>query len=340
MINNAMQKQSSQTSNLDKAAILLLSMGEEAAAKIFAKMSREDVQKISSHMAKLPGVTNEGAHAVIQDFFRRFSSHSGISGAPRSYLQRSLDMAIGPRLTKTMINDLYGDELLDDFQKLEWVSPEVLAKSFESQHMHMKATLLSFLPPDTASAVMSHFPEHTHDELLHRVANMKDVSANVIEELKIAVQECIDYVSSQNNANVHGIKQAAEILNRYSGDRAGLLENLKVADEELALSVTENMYDFSTLSRQDDDTLSTIVQEIEQEQLAVALKGADEAIKAAILGAVTKRMGDALIEQMELMGPVPASQIETARKEIMVMIRTMNDEETIKYKIFEEKVVE
>jgi flagellar motor switch protein FliG len=329
-----------ETSNMDKAAILLLSMGEEAAAHVVRRMSRDEVIKLSNHMSKLSGVPTDNARNVIQDFFNKFSEHSGIGKASRSFLEKTLDLALGKRLAQDLVDGIYGDELREDFQKLQWVPPETLAKSFSIQHSQMQAVLLAFLPPESASEVLAHFPKENHDDLIHRVAKMTDVGDNVIEELKITVKECMEFISSQSSAKVDGVKQAADIINRYQGDKASLIEMLKIQSEDLAKSVLENMYDFESLIRQSDETLQALVEAFDNESLAVSLKGSDPAIKKALLGALPKRMSESIVEQIDMMGGVTVTRVDQAKKDLMTLARELNEDGTIQYQIFEEKVVE
>lgn len=335
-----MGTQATKPTDLDKAAILLLSMGEEAAAKVMGLLGREAVTTLSNHMAKLSGVSTQQAREVIQGFFEHFREHSGISAASRQYLERTLDMALGKRLARGMIDNIYGDALRDEIQKLQWISPETLARFFSNEHPQMQAVLLAFLPPDTASAVLAALPENTHDELLYRVANLQEVSDQVLSELKVTIGRCLQFVSEQTTAKVDGIRQAADILNRYQGDRASLMEMLKLHDEQIAHSVTENMYDFMTLARQSDDVLQALVQELPSETLTLSLKGAAPEVRDALLKALPKRMAQGILDEIQALGLVPVSQVEAARREVMQLVRDLHEQNIINYQIFEERVVD
>lgn len=335
-----MAAQATKPSDLDKAAILLLSMGEEAAAKVMSLLGRDAVTTLSNHMAKLSGVSTQQAREVIQGFFEHFREHSGISAASRQYLERTLDMALGKRLARGMIDNIYGDALREEIQKLQWISPETLARFFSSEHPQMQAVLLAFLPPDTAAAVLAALPPNTHDELLYRVANLQEVSDQVLSELKVTISRCLQFVSEQTTAKVDGIRQAADILNRYQGDRASLMEMLKLYDEQIAHSVTENMYDFMTLGRQSDDVLQALVQELPSETLTLALKGAAPEVRDALLKALPKRMAQGILDEIQALGLVPISQVEAARREVMQLVRNLHEQGIINYQLFEERVVD
>lgn len=335
-----MDAQQTELNGLDKAAILLLSMGEDAAAKIMSRLGRDEVAALSSRMAHLNGVSTGDAQAAIQMFFDSFRQQSGISAASRDYLERTLDKALGRRLAKSMIDGIYGDSLRDELQKLQWVPEETLARFFSTEHPQMQAVLLAFLPPDIAAGVLSHMPEQAHDDLLYRVATMQDVSEPVLAELRQVIARCMEFVSHSTTAKVDGVKQAADILNHFDGDRAGLMDLLKIYDEDLASRVSENMYDFMTLSRQSDDVLQAIVQEVPEELLALALKGAAPEVRDAIMKVLPRRMAQSLTDRIQALGLVPVSRVEESRQELMRRVRELNEAEVIRYQIFQEKVVD
>lgn len=335
-----MDTQVVETNSLDKAAILLLSMGEDAAAKVLSRLGRDEVTTLSNRMAKLAGVSTDAARDVIQGFFDHFRDQSGISAASRDYLERTLDMALGKRLAKGMIDDIYGDALKDELQKLQWVPAETLARFFATEHPQMQAVLLAFLPPETASGVLAELPDNCHDDLLYRVANMHEVSDQVLSELRDALGRCLQFVSERSTARVDGVKQAADILNRFRGDRASLMDMLKLHNEELARSVSENMYDFMTLGRQSTDVLQVLVQEIPEDILSLSLKGAAPEVRDALMGALPRRMAQSILDRTQALGLVPVSQVEDARREVMRLVRELHEQEVINYQIFEETVVD
>jgi flagellar motor switch protein FliG len=323
----------------DKAAVLLLSMGEAAAAKVFQRLSREEVEALSQRMANLSRVSTLEARGVLEQFFGDYREHSGISAASRQYLERTLDLALGGRLARSMVDSLYGDELRSELQRLQWIPPEALARCFRAEHPQLQAVLLAFLPPDTASAVLAARPAASHDDLLLRVANLKEVSEPVLLELRACLERCLQQAVEQASASVDGARQAADIINRFQGDRAYLIEMHKLHDQDAAVAVEENMYDFVTLGRQSEDVLQQIVQEIQPETLALALKGAEPAVRRTLLAAVPKRMAQAIETSVSGLGLVPLRKVEQARTEIMQRIRQLHEQGELEYQLFEERVV-
>lgn len=325
--------------DVEKAAILLLSMGEQAAAKVLQRLDRDEVQKLMHCMAHLPSVSSQRAKVILQQFFDRYREQSGISGASRDYLERTLDLALGRKLSRNLLDNIYGDAVSQDLQLLQWVPAEVLAKFFRNEHPQMQAVLLAFLPPDTASAVLDALPEQQHDELLFRVANLKEVGEHVVHELRATLDRCITYVAEQSGSRVNGVRHAADILNRYVGDRSQMIEMLRLHDNGIATEVELNMFDFTTLKRQPQEVLQRVTQDISMDLLATALKGADSGLRSAILDAMPKRMAQVLENQIQTLGAVSVRRVEQARTEIMQQVRDLAEQGELNFQLFEEPVV-
>ena len=325
--------------NLEKAAILLLSMGTESAAKVMQKLSRDEVQRLISKMASLSGVSSMEAKWTLQQFFNHYREQSGIGSASREYLEQTLDLALGQRLSRSLLDSLYGDVMSQDIQRLQWVPADVLARFFRNEHPQMQAVLLAFLPPQTASAVLDALPGSVHDDLLVRVASLTSVSEHVLGELRLTLDRCLTYVADQSGAKVNGVRQVADILNRYQGDKEQMLSLLREHDGDLALEIEKNMFDFMALRRQSDDTLQRLVQELPSELLALALKNTETSFRKVVLGAMPKRMAQALDDQIQNQGSVSLRKVEQAREEVMQLVRELVEQGEIEFQLFEEPTV-
>ena len=325
--------------NLEKAAILLLSMGTESAAKVMQKLSRDEVQRLISKMAALSGVSAIEAKWTLQQFFNQYREQSGIGSASREYLEQTLDLALGQRLSRSLLDSLYGDVMSQDIQRLQWVPADVLARFFRNEHPQMQAVLLAFLPPQTASAVLDALPGSVHDDLLVRVASLTSVSEHVLGELRLTLDRCLTYVADQSGAKVNGVRQVADILNRYQGDKEQMLSLLREHDGDMALEIEKNMFDFMALRRQSDDTLQRLVQELPSELLALALKNTETSFRKVVLGAMPKRMAQALDDQIQNQGSVSLRKVEQAREEVMQLVRELVEQGEIEFQLFEEPTV-
>ncbi|WP_325893156.1 flagellar motor switch protein FliG [Grimontia sp. NTOU-MAR1] len=339
-MNTAQSKPNQTLNHIEQTALVLLGMGEDAAAKVLQHFSREETQRVTRSMAQLSGIQSDSARGVIQHFFEDFRLHSGIRGASKEYLSNTLRKALGNDLAKGLLNNLYGDEIRNNMQRLQWVESDVLARFIACEHPQMQAIFLAYLPAESSSAVLKHLPSDYHDELLYRIARLQDIDHQVMNDLNDLIERCIAQVSVVQSAPLSGVKQVADIINRFEGDRATLMEMLRLHDENVATEIEENMFDFMVLSRQREDTLDKLVQQIPTELWSVALKGAEIMLQQSIKRSMPQRMAKALEDDMELRGAVPLSRVESARAEIMQMVRALSEAGDIELVLYEEATVE
>ncbi|EGQ7822509.1 flagellar motor switch protein FliG [Vibrio parahaemolyticus] len=338
---NTAQLTSKQTlSYVEQTALVLLGMGEDAAAKVLQHFTRDETQRVTRAMAKLNGIKSDSARGVIQNFFEDFREHSGIRGASKEYLSNTLRKALGNDLAKGLLNNLYGDEIRNNMQRLQWVEAEMLARFIVNEHPQMQAIFLAYLPADSSSAVLKHLPQDYHDEIIFRIAQLQDIDHQVATDLHELVERCIEKVSASQSVPLSGVKQAADIINRFEGDRGSLMEMLKLHDEEVVNAIEENMFDFMVLGRQREETMDMLVQQIPLELWATALKGSDITLQQAIKRSMPQRMVKALEDDMEARGAVALSRVQKARQDIMQMVRELDESGEVQLLLYEEPTVE
>ena len=325
---------------VEQTALVLLGMGEDAAAKVLRHFSRDETQRVTRAMAKLSGIKSEKAKNVIQKFFEDFRQHSGIRGASKDYLSNTLRKALGNDLAKGLLNDLYGDEIRNNMQRLQWVDSEILARFIANEHPQMQAIFLAYLPPESSSAVLKSLPQDYHDELLFRIARIQDIDHQVAGDLNELIERCIEQISMTQSAPLSGVKQVADIINRFDGDRASLMEMLRLHDEDVVNEIEQNMFDFMVLGRQSEDTMDRLVQQIPMELWAAALKGAEITLQQAIKRSMPHRMIKTLEDERQVRGAIPRSRVESARQEIMQTVRELNEMNEIDLQLYQEPTVE
>ncbi len=326
-------------SRLEQAAILLLSVGEEAAAKVMQKMNRDEVILLSDTMARLHGVKVDHARHAMNNFFDDYREQSGINGASRSYLRGILEKALGGEIAGSVINGIYGDEIRHRMARLQWVDIPQLAALIEQEHLQLQAVFLAFLPPDVAAGVLSALSQERQDEIVWRIARLDDVNRDVINELDRLIERGVS-VLSEHGSKVVGIKHAANIVNRISSNQQQLLNQLRERDADVVDELEEEMYEFFILSRQTPATLQRLMEEISIEEWAVALKGTEPVLRQAIFNVMPKRQVTLLQSTTTRLGPVPVSRIEHVRKEIMATVRQLAEEGEIQVQLFTEQTME
>lgn len=327
------------TTPLEQAAILMLSLGDSQSAGVLRHFSREEVVAISQAMARLSNVKQPMVLEAISRFFSDYKQQSSIRGASRSYLEGMLGKALGSDITRTLLDSIYGEEIRARMVRMEWIDPKQFAALIAKEHAQMQAVFLAFLPPALASEVLEHMPGWRQDELLFRIANLSEINGDVIHELDQLIERSLSVLSSQGS-QVRGVKQAADIMNRFKGDRAQMFELLRGHDAQLVERIESEMYDFFILSRQAPDTLQALLEVIPLADWVVALKGAEPELVRAIQGALPRRQMQQMDSLTRRQGPVPLSRIEQVRKDIMAVVREMAADGTLQIQLFQEQTVE
>lgn len=327
------------TSSLEQAAILMLSMGDAASAGVLRHFSREEIVSISQAMARLSNVKQPMVSNVIGRFFEDYKEQSSIKGASRSFLAGMLGKALGSEITRSLLDSIYGEEIRAKMAKMEWIDPKQFAALIAKEHAQMQAVFLAFLPPAMASEVLECMPASRQDELLYRIANLNEVNGDVIAELEQLIERSLSVLSTQGS-QVRGVKQAADIMNRFKGDRNQMFELLRAHNEELVGRIEDEMYDFFILSRQNQEVLQALLEAIPLEEWVVALKGAEPELVRAIQAALPKRQAQQMESISRRQGPVPLSRVEQVRKDIMGVVREMAADGDLQVQLFREQTIE
>jgi flagellar motor switch protein FliG len=301
---------------VEQAAIVLLSIGEEPAAAVLRCLEREELIELTQVMSRMSGIKVDAVKNSIQKFFDDYRQQSGLHGASRNYLKRSLDLALGSEIANSVLNTIYGDAIRPMMARLQYASPKWLADYIAAEHVQMQAVFLAFLPPALAGQIIDALPAEGRELVLLNLARLEEIDRELLAELEELVQRCLSALDTQSAA-VEGVRQAAEILNRLPNNRAEMVELLRAHDPEVVSQIEMSMYDFFILSKQTEQTITRLLDEIPLEQWAVALKGAEPLLRDAILGAMPKRQAQSFEDLMRRSGPVPMSRIEQTRREIM-----------------------
>jgi flagellar motor switch protein FliG len=326
-------------SPVEQAAIVLLSIGEEPAAAVLRCLEREELIELTQVMSRMSGIKVDAVKNSIQKFFDDYRQQSGLHGASRSYLKRSLDLALGSEIANSVLNTIYGDAIRPMMARLQYASPKWLADYIAAEHVQMQAVFLAFLPPALAGQIIDALPEGGRELVLLNLARLEEIDRDLLSELEELVQRCLSALDTQS-ATVEGVRQAADILNRLPNNRATMVELLRAHDPDVVSKIEMSMYDFFILSKQTEQTITRLLDEIPLEQWAIALKGAEPALRETLLGAMPKRQAQSFEDLMKRSGPVPMSRIVQTRQEIMAQVKELADNGEIEVQLFAEATAE
>lgn len=308
-----------------KAAVLLMSLPQEQAAQLLSKLEPKQVEAVSIEIAKLGSVSGEEQEQVIHDFTN--ANPTGMTGGSGglTVAKTLLEQALGKNANTTLDNIRQSIEALP-FGFLQKVDSQNLLTFIIDEHPQTIALILSHMPPSQAALVVSGLPAERQLSVVRRIATMGQTSPEIIHEVEKGLEHRMASVMSQQFENAGGVEAVAEILNVT--DRAterSLLENLAQEDPELVEEIRRLMFVFEDIAKFSDRDIQSVLKNVESSQWAMALKGASEDLKQKILNNMSKRAATLLMEEMEYLGPVRASNVEQVQQQIVDIIRRLED---------------
>ena len=325
-----MPEAASQLDGAQKAAILLMSIGEGPAAEIMKYLGPRQVQKIGVAMTSLDVVSPTNVNTAITDFIESVRSHTGLGIGNEEYIRSVLTNALGEEKASSMIDRILLGGHTKGLESLKWMDPRAIVELVRYEHPQIIAIVLSYLDSDQSAEVLSLLPENTRADLLMRVATMDGIQPAAMKELNEMLELQLRGGVGGQQSSLGGIKCAAEILNYVDRSvEAKINEQITEADADLATKIQDLMFTFENIADIDDRGIQALLREVSTDNLVLAMKGCDDTIKEKIFKNMSSRAAEMLREDLESKGPVKLSEVEGAQKEILGIARRMADEGTI-----------
>lgn len=314
-------------SGVDKAAIFLMTLGESAAAEIIKLLGPREVQKIGAAMAALQNVSRDMVRTSVDDFLVGIQRQTSLGIGNDEYVRRVLSDALGEEKAKSMLDRILMGGSARGLESLKWMDARSVVEVIRFEHPQVIALVLSSLDADHAAQVLQLMPDNMRGDLMMRVATMDGVQPAAMRELNEMLEAQLRGGTQGKNSGLGGLKSAADILNFVDRSvETRITEVMSEHDPELAGKIQDLMFTFENLAEIDDRGVQTLLREVSGETLVLALKGADDAVKAKIFKNMSQRAGDMLREDLETRGPVKLSDVEAAQKEIITTARRLADE--------------
>jgi flagellar motor switch protein FliG len=312
---------------IEKSAILLMSLGEEAAASVFKHLGPREVQKLGAAMAAIKNVTRESIDGVVGDLHKAASERSSVGVDANEYVRTVLVKALGDDKASGLIDRILQANDNSGIEGLKWMDSASVAELIKNEHPQILATILVHLDRDQASEVLAQFPEGVRNDVILRIATLDGIQPAALKELNDVLSKLLSGGNSVKKASMGGAKAAAEIMNFLSGSIEGeVIENIREHDGDLAQKILDEMFVFDNLLGVDDRGIQLILREVQSESLIVALKGASEELREKIFKNMSSRAAEMLREDLESKGPVRLSEVESEQKEILKLVRRLADE--------------
>ena len=315
---------------VQRAAVLLLSLGEADAAEVLKHMSAKEVQKLGLAMATMSGVSREQVMRVMDDFTGALDKQTSLGVGADDYIRNVLIQALGADKAGGLIDRILLGRNTTGLDALKWMDPRAIADLVRNEHPQIIAIVLSHLDPDQAAETLKLLPERARTDVLLRIATLDGIPPNALNELNEIMERQFSGNQNLKSSNVGGVKVAANILNFMdSGQDQAILGEIGKVDSELSARIQDLMFVFDNLADIGDRDLQLVLREVPNDGLSLALRGATQRVRDKITRNMSQRAAQILLEDMEARGPVKVSDVESAQKEILATVRRMADEGTI-----------
>lgn len=312
---------------IDRAAVLLLSLGEEDAAEILKHLGPKEVQRIGAAMTRLTNITRDQVEVVLSNFFELVQTQTSLGVGSDEYIRNMLVSALGEEKAGSLADRILMGGNTSGLDTLKWMNSRAVSDVIRYEHPQIQAIVIAYLDSDQAAEVLGYLDERVRLDIILRIASIESVQPQALQELNDILEK--QFSSSSGNtaaAALGGIKCTADIMNFLdTSAESQLIESLREVDEDLAQEIQDLMFVFDNLSEVDDRGIQALMREISSDVLILALKGADEAVKGKIFGNMSSRAADLLKDDLEAKGPVKVSEVEAAQKEILSIARRMSD---------------
>lgn len=309
-----------------KAAIFLMAMGDEFTREVIRGLNEHEVMTLGRRMAALEDTTIpvDTVRGVMDEFEQLSNEVSGVTGKGFNYLKDALLSALGPDRAKPILDSISQAMDTAAFSSLRAVDAGILADYLKGEHPQTIALVLAHLDHQKTAQVIKEMPEKLRAEIVLRMANLGMVPSGVIEDVDEVLKQEIQAMGSVESRRLGGIEAVAEVMNQLDHNTENnIFSALEEIDADLAENIRQKMFVFEDLINIDNRGIQTILKEITNEDLSLALKTASESLKAHILKNMSSRASEMLLEDMEVMGPVKLSDVETAQQNIVRVARKL-----------------
>jgi flagellar motor switch protein FliG len=318
------RRQNSSMSGIDRAAILLLSIGEQSAAEVLKMIGPKEVHKLSAALAELKHVSTDQANTVLREFVASAAQETSYGVTSHEYLRNILVKALGQERAAAILDRVLKVDDSSGLEQLKWMDSRSIVDVIRHEHPQIIAVVLSYLDSEQAAEVLSRLPEKLRSDVLLRVAVLDRLQPSALQELNRVIEDQVMGKTIAKGSELGGLKTAASILNMMDASiENAVMEQIKEYSAEIGEKIQELMFVFDDLANIGDRSIQALLREVSSETLVLALKGADESVKEKILKNMSKRAGEMLQDDLAAKGPVRLSDVESAQKEILAIARRL-----------------
>ena len=315
---------------VERAAVLMMLVGEDEAAQILQKLDPEEVRQLGKAMFAVADVSEDDMTVVLDDFVGRARDRNQITFDPRPRIEAVMNRALGSEKADSVLARITPPEAACELELLDWMEATEIAAMLEKEHPQIAAVLIANLDPAVAGQVLELLPDAVQPDILHRVARLGPITPEAVETLKTMLANRSGGGAAPAGVTLGGTREAAKIL---SGARKSVeqrvMPKLFKLDRETAKQIEEAMFVFENLLEMDDKNLGSLIRNVDGDILIKALKGIDEAARNRILGCMSARAADGIRDEMEARGPTKLAEVMEAQKAMIAIARNLAKDGTI-----------
>ena len=317
-------------SNTQKCAILMMLLGEDEAAEILKNLGPKEVQQLGKEMYTVQGLDQDTVNQVLDEFLSIIKTQTDLGMGSSNYIRNVMTKALGENKAQSVLGRITPTESDKPIEILDWMDARSVAELISDEHPQIMSLIISYLDAGVAADVLVLLPEDVQSDIIHRIATLETVQPDALAELERVMQLKFKTNTSLRASSVGGVKAAAQIMNFTKQNmEQRIVKALGEKDRLLAKEIQESMFTFDTLILMDDRSMQTLIRNIDQEILIIALKGTDEELKKKIFSSMSQRASANIQDEMEVLGPLRLTEVQEAQKAIINTARTMSDEGTI-----------
>ncbi len=317
-------------SGTQKSAILMMLLGEDEASEILKNLSPKEVQHLGTAMYSVQGLDQNTVNRVLDEFLAIIKEQTSLGLGAGNYIRNVMTKALGEDRAQSILGRITPSSSERPIEILDWMDARSISELIVDEHPQIVALVISYLDPAQGADVLNMLPEDIQPIIVERIANLQTVQPDALKELEIVMQKKFAANTTLRASQVGGVKAAAAIMNFTTGDTEQKIFKLVAKnDRNLMQAIQEAMFIFDNLVMSDDKSLQTLLRSTDTEDLVLALKGADDALRDKLFSCMSSRAAANISDEMEALGPVRLTEVQEAQKRIINVARRMSDEGSI-----------
>lgn len=320
-----------QRNGTERAAILLLSLGEQEAAEVMKHMGAKDVQRIGAAMTQLQNVSRQELSNVLNEFTTTVESQTSLGVGVDEYLRKVLIGALGEDKASGVIDRILFGRSSKGLEALKWMDSRAVSELIRQEHPQIISIVLAYLDPDQSAEILAQFPEWLRADVIMRIATLDGIQPSALHELDDVIEkQFAGKTGALKTSVIGGIKTAANIMNFMDTQQeSAVIEQIRKVDDSLGGKIQDLMFVFNDMLNIDDRGMQEVLRAVPGDRLLLAMKGADDALKEKIYKNMSQRAAEMLKDDLEARGPVRLSEVEAAQKEVLALVRKMAEAGTV-----------